>query len=387
MLFVPTECEYIINSLQKNGYEAYLVGGCVRDMLMGLNPHDFDITTSAPPEITLSLFEKTVPTGIKHGTVTVILNGAPFEVTTYRTDGEYKDSRHPESVCFVSSLREDLARRDFTVNALAYNRSDGLKDYFGGAEDIKKGILRAVGEPKKRFTEDALRIMRLFRFASVLDFTAEEHTLSAALAAAPTLKEISAERLYRELLKAVCGKNPGAISSLTDMGGLDFIGLTGKPDYEKISLLPQNEIRLFVFLFSGGANITALDRLKVANKTKTSAEALLKLGSMPFPKTKPGLKEMLFLTSERDFTDYLTVAAAYGRETAEAEKMLEAVIKNREPYRISDLKINGSDLLEHGICGTAVGKTLEKLRRLAVTNPTVNTKSRLLEIAKDLNSV
>lgn len=386
MLFVPTECEYIINSLQKKGYEAYLVGGCVRDMLMGLTPNDFDITTSAPPEITISLFEKTVPTGLKHGTVTVILNGAPFEVTTYRTDGEYKDSRHPESVRFVSSLREDLARRDFTVNALAYNRTDGLKDYFGGAEDIKKGILRAVGEPQRRFDEDALRIMRLFRFASTLDFAPEEHTLSAALTAAPTLKDISAERLYRELLKALCGKSPHALKPLTSAGGLGFLGLTRTPDYEKISLLPKNEVRLFVLLFSGGAGITALDRLKVSNKTRAAADALLRLGSMPFPKNRVELKEMLFLTGERDLACYLSVSAAYGKDTAEAEKMLEEVTESREPYRISDLKINGSDLIKRGICGTAVGKTLEELRRLAVTDPTVNTKSRLLEAAKGLNS-
>lgn len=387
MLFVPSECEFIINSLQKNGYEAYLVGGCVRDMLMGVPPYDFDITTSAPPEITVSLFEKTVPTGLKHGTVTVIIGGKPFEVTTYRTDGEYKDSRHPESVRFVSSLREDLARRDFTVNAIAYNGTDGLKDYFGGVRDIKDGILRAVGKPKKRFSEDALRIMRLFRFASVLNFEIESNTLTAALEAAPLLKNISAERLYRELLKAVCGKNPGAIGKLTDVGGLNFLGLTNNPDYEKISLLPQNETRLFVFLFSGGADITALDRLKASNKTKSAAASLLKLQNMPFPASPADIKEMLFVSGEEAVKEFLSVSAVYGKNTSAAEKMLETVIKNREPYRISDLKIGGSELSKYGICGTATGKTLEKLRRLVVINPTLNTKSRLLEIAKDLNSV
>ena len=152
MLFLPPDTEYIIETLQKNGYEAY----------------DFDITTSAEPETVISLFEKTVPTGIKHGTVTVIINGIPNEVTTYRADGEYRDHRRPDSVVFVKSLREDLARRDFTVNAMAYNKKDGLIDCFCGKEDIKNRLLRAVGEPERRFCEDALRILRLFRFSSVL---------------------------------------------------------------------------------------------------------------------------------------------------------------------------------------------------------------------------
>ena len=179
MLFIPPEIEFIIDRLENNGFEAYLVGGCVRDMLMGIPPHDYDITTSAEPEITLSLFPKTVPTGIKHGTVTVLNKGFAAEVTTYRSDGEYGDHRRPESVTFVKSLKEDLARRDFTVNAIAYNENEGIKDFFGGKEDINNKILRAVGNPEKRFTEDALRILRLFRFASILGFTPEKGKLSA----------------------------------------------------------------------------------------------------------------------------------------------------------------------------------------------------------------
>ena len=150
MLFIPPEIQFIIDTLNKNGFEAYLVGGCVRDMLMGIPPHDYDITTSAPPEIILTLFEKTVPTGIKHGTVTVINSGIAAEVTTYRADGDYADHRRPMSVTFVKSLKEDLARRDFTVNAIAYNEKEGIKDFFGGIEDINKKILRAVGDPEKR---------------------------------------------------------------------------------------------------------------------------------------------------------------------------------------------------------------------------------------------
>ena len=192
MLFIPPNVEFVIETLQKNGYEAYVVGGCVRDMLTGKTPHDFDVTTDATPEEVIKLFEKTVPTGIKHGTVTVLIGGTPVETTTYRTEGNYKDHRRPESVSFVKSLREDLSRRDFTVNAMAYNSKDGVKDYFSGREDIEKSILRAVGDPEKRFNEDALRILRLFRFSSVLKFKPDGATLAAALKFADLLKEISA---------------------------------------------------------------------------------------------------------------------------------------------------------------------------------------------------
>ena len=220
----------ILSALGSAGHEAVLAGGCVRDSLLGRRPSDWDAATSAMPEEVLALFPRCVPTGIKHGTVTVIINGVPNEVTTYRTDGEYRDHRRPDSVIFVKSLREDLARRDFTVNAMAYNQKDGLKDFFGGREDIENRILRAVGEPGRRFYEDALRIMRLFRFSSVLGFDIEENTLKAALEYAPTLKSVSAERIYSELLKTLCGKNPAALKPLTDIGGLGFLGVNTSPD-------------------------------------------------------------------------------------------------------------------------------------------------------------
>ncbi len=380
MLFLPSDTEYIIETLQKNGYEAYAVGGCVRDMLNGDTPHDFDITTSAEPETVISLFEKTVPTGIKHGTVTVIINGVPNEVTTYRTDGEYRDHRRPDSVIFVKSLREDLARRDFTVNAIAYNKKDGLKDFFGGKEDIQNRILRAVGEPERRFYEDALRILRLFRFSSVLGFNIEENTLKAALEYAPTLKNVSAERIYSELLKTVCGKNPAALKPLTDIGGLKFSGLTAAPDYGILPLLNSADTKLFAFLYSGGADVTAaLDFLKVPNKTKKNARDMLTLLNMPFPTTKPGIKEMLYLTSPLSVENYFNYKVAYGENCENARNMLSEIIKNAEPYKISDLKIRGEDLKKLGISGREVGDTLEALRRLIINDPTLNTKKRLTE--------
>lgn len=384
MLFLPSDTEYIIETLQKNGYEAFAVGGCVRDMLNGDTPHDFDITTSAEPETVMSLFEKTVPTGIKHGTVTVIINGVPNEVTTYRTDGEYRDHRRPDSVIFVKSLREDLARRDFTVNAMAYNKKDGLKDFFGGKQDIQNRILRAVGEPGRRFYEDALRILRLFRFSSVLGFDIEENTLKAALEYAPTLKSVSAERIYSELLKTLCGKNPAALKPLTDIGGLGFLGVNTSPDYGILPLLGSADTKLFAFLFSGGAEVSpALDFLKVPNKTKKAAQDMLTLLNMPFPKTKPEIKEMLYLTSPSSAENYFDYRSAYGKDCAAARDMLTEIIKNGEPYRISDLKIGGRDLKKCGISGRAIGETLEKLRRSVLKNPELNTRSELIKAVKN----
>ena len=387
MLFLPSDTEYIIETLQKNGYEAYAVGGCVRDMLNGDTPHDFDITTSAEPEAVISLFKKTVPTGIKHGTVTVIINGVPNEVTTYRTDGEYRDHRRPDSVIFVKSLREDLARRDFTVNAMAYNKRDGLKDFFGGKQDIQNRILRAVGEPERRFYEDALRILRLFRFSSVLGFNIEENTLKAALEYAPTLKSVSAERIYSELLKTLCGKNPAALKPLTDISGLRFSGLTSDPDYGILPLLGSADTKLFAFLYSGGAEVSpALDFLRVPNKTKKAARDMLTLLNMPFPKTKPEIKEMLYLTSPVSVENYFDYKAAYGENCENARNMLSEIIENAEPYKISDLKIRGEDLKKLGIRGRETGEMLEALRKYVIPDPTLNTKSRLLEEIKNLRS-
>lgn len=384
MLFLPSDTEYIIETLQKNGYEAFAVGGCVRDMLNGDTPHDFDITTSAEPETVMSLFEKTVPTGIKHGTVTVIINGVPNELTTYRTDGEYRDHRRPDSVIFVKNLREDLARRDFTVNAMAYNQKDGLKDFFGGREDIENRILRAVGEPGRRFYEDALRIMRLFRFSSVLGFDIEENTLKAALEYAPTLKSVSAERIYSELLKTLCGKNPAALKPLTDIGGLGFLGVNTSPDYGILPLLGSADTKLFAFLYSGGAEVSpALDFLKVPNKTKRAAQDMLTLLNMSFPKTKPEIKEMLYLTSPPSAENYFDYRSAYGKDCAAARDMLTEIIKKGEPYRISELKIGGSDLKKFGISGRAIGETLEKLRRSVLKNPELNTRSELIKAVKN----
>ena len=200
---LPEKVNYIISQLEQAGFEAYAVGGCVRDCLLGRQPSDWDVTTSAKPLQVKDVFRHTIDTGIQHGTVTVMLDHEGFEVTTYRLDGEYEDSRHPKEVTFTRSLREDLRRRDFTINAMAYNEKDGLVDIFGGIRDIQANIIRCVGNAKERFLEDALRILRGLRFAAQLDFGIEEDTRRAMGELAPTLGKISAERIQVELVKMI----------------------------------------------------------------------------------------------------------------------------------------------------------------------------------------
>ena len=205
---LPQNVEYILEKLEKNGYRADIVGGPVRDFLLGKIPDDYDITTSASPEETKLVFSdlRTVDTGIKHGTVSIILDGEQYEVTTYRIDGEYKDSRHPETVTFTRNIEEDLRRRDFTMNAIAYSPRHGITDPYGGREDTAAGIIRAVGEPRLRFTEDALRILRGVRFAATLGFEVEKDTGCAMLETRHLLKNVSVERIYVELKKMISGK-------------------------------------------------------------------------------------------------------------------------------------------------------------------------------------
>lgn len=233
---LPGKVKQIIDILQENGYEAYAVGGCVRDAILGRKPQDWDITTSALPEQVKALFHRTVDTGIQHGTVTVLLGKEGFEVTTYRVDGKYEDGRHPTEVSFTASLTEDLKRRDFTINAMAYNETEGLVDLFCGAEDLKHGLIRCVGTAKERFSEDALRILRAFRFSAQLDFSIEEETLRAAEELAGNLQKISAERIYAELVKLVVSEHPERLFSAYERGITSVI----LPEFDRMCKTPQH---------------------------------------------------------------------------------------------------------------------------------------------------
>ncbi len=385
MFKIPAKIEFVLEKLIQNGFEAYIVGGCVRDMLMGIAPHDFDVTTSATPEQVIEIFEKTVPTGIKHGTVTVLVEKMPVEVTTFRTEGKYIDHRRPEDVKFVTSLKEDLSRRDFTVNAMAYNPKMGLCDYFGGEEDLKNKILKAVGEPEKRFDEDALRILRLFRFASVLGFECEEKTLAAALKYAPALEQISRERIMTELSKAVMGKNLKAIAPLIEGGALGFLGIKKQPDFNVLEKLNTNyNLSLFSFLYFSGAEVlNALSALKASNEQKNYAKALLRIFELPFPSEKSTLKRMLMQSSVSTVEDYLSIAKAHSKDVSAECGMLKEIIENAEPYLISHLKIDGNTLKKMGYKGEEIGKILEKLIMLVIENPNMNNEEDLkYEISK-----
>ena len=215
---LPEDVKYILNILRAAGYEAYAVGGCVRDCLLGKLPKDWDVTTSALPEDVKRLFPRTVDTGIKHGTVTVMVKSEGYEVTTYRVDGEYTDGRHPESVSFTACLDEDLKRRDFTINALVYNEATGVTDLFGGTKDLENGIIRCVGVAEERFGEDALRILRAVRFSAQLGFDIEKDTYTAAVKLGKNLAKVSAERIKAELDKTLVSDNPGHICLLKSMG-------------------------------------------------------------------------------------------------------------------------------------------------------------------------
>jgi len=233
---VPEKANYIIKTIMDAGYEAYVVGGCVRDSILGRNPQDWDITTSAKPEQVKALFRRTIDTGIQHGTVTVMLDKEGFEVTTYRIDGKYEDSRHPTEVTFTPNLEEDLKRRDFTINAMAYNEKVGLVDIFGGISDMKSKTIRCVGEARERFREDALRIMRAIRFSAQLGYTVEERTKDAVRELAPTLRNISAERIQVELTKLITSPHPDTLRMAYELGVTKVIF----PEFDAAMETPQN---------------------------------------------------------------------------------------------------------------------------------------------------
>ncbi|MBE6750365.1 MAG: CCA tRNA nucleotidyltransferase [Ruminococcaceae bacterium] len=383
MFKIPAKIEYVIETLQKNGFSAYIVGGCVRDILLGVTPHDYDITTSATPEQVMAIFKKTIPTGIKHGTVTVLIEKEPIEVTTFRIDGDYTDSRHPDSVEFVTSLKKDLARRDFTVNAMAYNHCEGVIDYFGGQNDLKNGILRAVGDPEKRFLEDALRILRLFRFASVLGFEIEEKTLCAALKYAYELESVSGERIMAELSKAVCGKNTEVFSTLLQNGGLKFLNIKYIPDFKKLQQLNFNQnIALFTFLYNScekGDLISSLELLKPSNALKDYFLKFSRLLELPLPSEKSHIKKMLTIAEKQIVSDYFAyISVFYDCDKNLLEIMLEESLK--EPYLISHLEINGNDLKKMGFEGERIGEILTTLQEKVIENPKLNQKDLLINL-------
>lgn len=378
MIKIPAKIEHIINVLTENGYKAYIVGGCVRDALMGITPNDYDVTTNATPEIVETLFERTIPTGIKHGTVTVLVDGTPVEVTTFRTENGYSDSRHPNEVEFVTEIKDDLSRRDFTVNAMAYNYTDGLIDCFGGSQDIKNKILKAVGNPENRFLEDALRILRLFRFAAVLDFEIEKETLNAAIKTSKNLENISRERIFTELYKTAASGNLKALTPLLKCGALNFLKIQDAA-FKDFTKLQNDFLSFYIFLhyFSENKEFT-LNELKCSNQLKNYCLLFDRLTPLTNP-TKIQIKEMLTLSPIAllyDYFEYLKLCENI--DVAPHKALLSEILNNNEPYLINHLEIGGKDLENLGITGKKIGEILTILQAKVIENPTLNNKEKLI---------
>ena len=395
---LPIYVKNCIELLESAGFSAYAVGGAVRDGLLGVEPSDWDVTTSALPEEILRVFEnyRTIPTGIKHGTVTVLFESEgkniPIEVTTFRIDGEYKDSRHPESVNFSKDVRDDLSRRDFTVNAMAYNENDGLIDVFGGINDLQEGIIRTVGDAEKRFSEDALRILRAFRFSAQLGFEIEDETLKGAISCSYLLKNIARERIGVEFKKLI--SSTGAIYSLEKMidGGIwnsiFDVSLPDKTCIERLCELPNGcfELRLAVLLgdFSEVEILNLLRSLRLSNDEQMLVSRLCKIKGF----------ECADDCSERDarrflhyYGDILPLAAEifkfYFKNSDKFLKIVAVESGKKRPLEIKDLAVKGSDILP--MCQgdyKRVGLTLNMLLERVIEDPELNEKEKLLEIAK-----
>lgn len=382
-----------MDRLTEAGYEAYCVGGCVRDSLLGRAPEDWDITTSALPEQVKSLFSNTVDTGIQHGTVMIVRKGIGYEVTTYRVDGEYKDGRHPEQVTFTRSLEEDLKRRDFTINAFAYNEETGLVDLFNGLDDLDAKVIKAVGDPNRRFEEDALRIMRAIRFSAQLGFTVEESTYQAIKSHADRLAQVSMERIRVEFEKTLTSRNCGKVKEFFKLGMGEYI-LPGYAERcedldEEIAAsyldLPQEDRRYLLLAdllrnLSAGEAKDALRKMKYDNKTVTSVSKILQYQEVHCKADRVSIKQALNEEGEKIFFLTLQMQEAAAKETySSIREMAKEILERKEPFTIAQLAVTGNDLMKEGIGeGAAIGETLQKLLDLVIREPEKNTKEDLI---------
>ena len=384
---LPSDVMFILERMHEHGHSAHVVGGSVRDFLIGRELGDFDITTSALPEETKAVFSdyKTVDTGIKHGTVTLILEGVPYEITTYRIDGDYKDNRHPDEVTFTANLTEDLARRDFTVNAIAYSPKDGLTDPFGGRRDVKNRIIRAVGDPYRRFDEDALRILRALRFAATLSFDIEDNTAKAARELSDRLSSISKERVYAELKKLIAGENAyRIIKKYADV-------LSCALDGFKISRLPEKRrfqksdylTRLASLIYMNSMDHTdaaekLLTALKTDKLTRTSIVAIFEAYENNYLGDERDALRLLAKHGKDAIEGALKLGILIGKFTNDEADVLSSALASGIPYTVAQLDIRGTDLIPMGIRGEAVGEALKSLLAAVIEGEVENTKSALM---------
>lgn len=400
---IPKYPKEIIETLEANGHEAYLVGGCVRDAILGENAFDYDITTDAAPSEVKRLFRRTIDTGIMHGTVSVLFydDGKPltYEVTTFRTDGDYKDGRHPDNVIFVNDLKDDLLRRDFTVNAMAYNEVTGLIDLFGGLLDLNKKVIRAVGDPIERFTEDALRIMRAIRFSAKLGFEIEKDTKEAIIKLASNLSKVSKERVNAELTKTLTSKKPMNVKFYFDYGLSKYIA----KGFEKIEIGkidPNLSIHLaYACLFYNtdtNAAIRILKDLKFDNSNINKISLLLK-GRRIYKNIKKfyegknrdkfelEIKDLIFNLKYDLVYDFITLLLINEPDVKLIKKVLSVIYdcqRSFTPIFLSDLNITGNDLIEIGFKGEEIGVSLNSLLKIVHKNKEYNDKVKLIGLAK-----
>lgn len=436
----PKDVDYIINKLNENKFEAFLVGGCVRDSLLSIKPKDFDITTNALPEQVIKLFSKTIPTGLKHGTVTVLLNSIPYEVTTYRIDGDYKDNRRPEEVKFVSSLKDDLSRRDFTINALAYNDRHGLQDFFNGKDDLSQKLIRAVGDADKRFKEDALRMLRAIRFSCQLEFDIEKKTLEAIEVNNFLILNISSERIRDELCKILLSPNPSRGFRLLNSTGILNLILPNlqetvnfnqhTPYHDKdvfehtLSVLEKVPSKLHLKLaalfhdigkpkcfFIGddglghfyehqnvGMNLSMqiLKNLSFDNDTISKVSLLVKEHMNILIKPKDSAikrlinrlgEDLIFDLFELQKADILSSAPPFKvlDDLAYTEKRSKEILESSEPLNKSSLCIDGNIIMEHLNIkpGKIIGELLDYLMDIVIEDPNLNNKNQLLTLVKE----
>lgn len=383
---IPDYALSVMARLREAGEEVYIVGGCVRDALLGSAPHDYDMAVSCPPERTLEILSdiRTIPTGLQHGTVTAISEGNPIELTTFRVDGDYTDMRRPDSVSFTSSIADDLARRDFTVNAMAYSPESSLVDLFGGREDLVAGILRAVGEPKKRFSEDALRIMRAFRFSAQLGFEIEEATLRAAYECRGGLQNIAIERIHAEFVRLICSPAPEKpLKLMRELEILPFVSRDYEPSDQIIALLPKmpndSAARLgFYFCDTTRARaVDELNRLRCSNKEKSVALAVVENARARIE--SPYDARILRARVGENARVVLCASVLLGISDESALSMLD----ESAPTALSDLALSGSELVALGLRGKDIGKTMEHLLREVIKEPSLNKKEVLISIVKE----
>ncbi len=383
---LPESVKPLMGRLEAAGFEVFCVGGCVRDSLLGRKPDDWDLTTSALPQQMETVFAgwRVLATGRRHGTITVVSDSQPVEITTFRVDGGYRDGRHPEQVTFTPHLADDLARRDFTVNALAYSPHTGIVDRFDGVGDLRRRVIRAVGNPCLRFEEDALRIVRALRFASVLGFPIDPATAEALRSHRQLLEKVSAERLFTELCKLVCGETadtviqqfPEVIALLIDHFSPDGMRLHPLP------ALPGIRLAMLMHAFSPAQADAVLLRLKADRAARRTVTALLSRRDQPLPSSRVGIRQLVSELGVQPLRDLLAFQGALGRETGPACHWLERILADGDCWNLGMLAVDGHDLLSAGIpAGRELGETLRFLLMQVVEGRLPNRKAELLRAA------